>query len=127
MTAPSNRLCECCTFYEPTKSEHGQCRRHPPRGNTEPEEDPIWPIVFCENWCGEFLKQNKPAKRSTDLPLSDQSCERCKFFMPSASGLPDGTCNRHPPVISNTGERWPGVSGFEWCGEFVQLQKEGDE
>lgn len=64
MSKRKNVICEKCKFYDPaesaaskstTVSEHGLCRRHAPsetRGKSDEVSD--WPIVYCDDWCGEW-------------------------------------------------------------------------
>jgi hypothetical protein len=59
-----NDRCEKCRFYYDASDgvrEQGHCRRHAPRPagkkSLDAEVWAIWPVVFPDEWCGEFMPQ----------------------------------------------------------------------
>lgn len=63
--------CSNCRWFdergEPALDGHGDCKRFPPKYRPvfDPDEtDPFgfWPIVFRDDWCGEF----KPPRSEND-------------------------------------------------------------
>lgn len=62
------------------------------------------------------------------------SCGACFYFdrdnETSMPGYVFGLCRRHPPSLPpqfphETGDRWPSVTGDDWCGEYLLDEQRG--
>lgn len=68
-----------------------------------------------------------PVDATPELPLDDQTCLDCRFFISYGTQL-SGECHRHAPGIIRRPDSqqvknqavWPYVLTSDWCGEFVQ-------
>lgn len=51
-----NKNCFSCAFFEKTtkRGETGVCRRYPPQASGS-RPDWLLPVVFEDDWCGEYL------------------------------------------------------------------------
>lgn len=54
----------------------------------------------------------------------EQTCSHCRYFQ--GQDAQGGTCHRFPPVFAGESSprethhwRFPAVSAFAWCGEFL--------
>lgn len=51
---------ECCYFCAyfrgPDMPYIGFCKRHAPSLGRNGSDDPLWPTVTHENWCGDFAR-----------------------------------------------------------------------
>lgn len=56
----------------------------------------------------------------------EKLCGNCKAFM-TFDGEETGSCNLHPPVITDTGCLWPIVNPLAWCLDWVPKAKEKAE
>jgi hypothetical protein len=53
----TQQSCTTCRFSHktedmPDKARH--CRRNPPRANDDPDDYAEFPLVYADDWCGEF-------------------------------------------------------------------------
>lgn len=61
MYEEKKQICENCKFYKPNASRSGKCVRYPPQVCND-NYDYIFshPLVYSEDWCGEF-KNREPS------------------------------------------------------------------
>ena len=65
------RRCDLCSFWVGSSQGKGSCRRHPPRPTGATGQNDLatnWPLVFANDWCGEFDLREKP-KGVRPVPL----------------------------------------------------------
>jgi hypothetical protein len=64
---PPQEVAEMCEIFLASKPhEYGFCKRHAPRphdGNNV--EDVTWPLVYEDEWCGEFVSKQTEATDGT--------------------------------------------------------------
>ncbi len=67
-----------------------------------------------------------------------ESCRNCKWYSDRLGNYHGGSCMRFPPQVIYHPDpdpqpgcydrtRWPSVSGYDKCGEFIQLTVKGGE
>lgn len=61
-TITTRAACKDCTFWNPLKSNEGQCRRHAPQMVAFEVDDKVrfeskFPVTAGEDWCGDFQKE----------------------------------------------------------------------
>lgn len=53
------------------------------------------------------------------LPIEDECCQHCIYYLRSAMTNLRGTCRRLPPQPAPVlGTGWPFVCSHDWCGEW---------
>jgi hypothetical protein len=58
--------------------------------------------------------------------MPDEACENCRFFLPVPKSV-GGKCRRYPPIPNPDGDDFPWVAADEWCGEWQQIRKTGED
>jgi hypothetical protein len=58
--------CTMCRYSHkpndmPDLSRH--CRRHPPKANADPDDFAEFPLVYADDWCGEFQHKSEREAR----------------------------------------------------------------
>lgn len=69
----SDAICDNCRFLEPNQSNTyaGRCQRYAPRPRNQQggEYRAEWPVVFSDDWCGDF----QPKKIHLTNPTTEAS------------------------------------------------------
>jgi len=63
--------CERCRFYR--DAGVGTCHKHAPLPSSKmPQYTPWWPIVGCNNWCGEFEAREQKVRVPNDCEQNEE-------------------------------------------------------
>ena len=58
MTRPVDQSCRSCRFWFPSRrrftDREGTCRRHAPTAPSDICDDPVFPMVDGDFWCGDY-------------------------------------------------------------------------
>jgi hypothetical protein len=85
--------CSECKYFNPIRATVGQCRRYPPQvivhnaeGQPDWKED-VWPEVYDNEWCGEFLEEHKESFRMNKLTELENLIYKIKLTTKSGETL----------------------------------------